>query len=332
LADRCGCGYRHCTADGPHTLICAHCATPIEGRRRKFCTDKCARLRWRECDHCGNAFAWQLSGSSEGAFCSRSCAKRTRATYPPRMCDYCHTPFLPHKSNVEGAQYGKVAGGRYCSRACAGLAATVPCTACKGRGGHLPWCDAQYPRSTVYWADCVECGEPFPANRRGRTVCGTACQYRRHYRIRGLDHQRMRSGIVELSAKCVECGVSFRYWGNPENTQRRRTCGKQCGTKRARRLENRRRRARLRAVERVPYDDLSIFERDGWYCRICSGPTRREARGSVSDPAAPTIDHIVPLSKGGADAPWNVQCAHRGCNARKGNGSAGSQLLLQVAV
>ena len=33
----------------------------------------------------------------------------------------------------------------------------------------------------------------------------------------------------------------------------------------------------------------------------------------------PTVDHIVPRSKGGADVPANWQLMCRGCNSKKGN-------------
>lgn len=32
-----------------------------------------------------------------------------------------------------------------------------------------------------------------------------------------------------------------------------------------------------------------------------------------------TVDHIIPLSKGGSDTPSNMQIAHRDCNTKKGN-------------
>jgi 5-methylcytosine-specific restriction endonuclease McrA len=33
---------------------------------------------------------------------------------------------------------------------------------------------------------------------------------------------------------------------------------------------------------------------------------------------SPTIDHILPLARGGTHEPSNVQAAHFGCNAAKG--------------
>ena len=74
-----------------------------------------------------------------------------------------------------------------------------------------------------------------------------------------------------------------------------------------------------RAIENAPsvliVHEL-VFERDGWICQLCADPVdpyerRRRWRAS--------LDHIVPLSKGGSHTYDNVQLAHAGCNSRKGN-------------
>jgi len=77
-----------------------------------------------------------------------------------------------------------------------------------------------------------------------------------------------------------------------------------------------RRRARERDVLVLPYSDQVICERDGWVCQLCRGPVDPRLPRTHRDGA--TIDHIVPISLGGADAPGNVQLAHMGCNASKG--------------
>jgi 5-methylcytosine-specific restriction endonuclease McrA len=38
----------------------------------------------------------------------------------------------------------------------------------------------------------------------------------------------------------------------------------------------------------------------------------------VPHPLAPTLDHIVPLARGGHHTRDNTQCAHFSCNTRKG--------------
>lgn len=77
------------------------------------------------------------------------------------------------------------------------------------------------------------------------------------------------------------------------------------------RAPKRRRAERLREAKRVPIDREAIFERDGWLCGICGEPVE------ASDA---TLDHIVPISLGGADQPSNVRLAHSTCNSRRGDG------------
>lgn len=75
-------------------------------------------------------------------------------------------------------------------------------------------------------------------------------------------------------------------------------------------------RAEEAGVEYVAFDRLSIFDRDGWICGICDDPVDRAME--YPDPMSVSLDHIIPLSKGGSHTPENVQCAHLDCNLRKG--------------
>jgi HNH endonuclease len=65
--------------------------------------------------------------------------------------------------------------------------------------------------------------------------------------------------------------------------------------------------------------DSLIYHRAGWQCQmpecICPDGRRidRSFRGT-SEPWAPTIDHIIPLSEGGQDVLVNKRAAHRQCN------------------
>lgn len=49
-----------------------------------------------------------------------------------------------------------------------------------------------------------------------------------------------------------------------------------------------------------PIRPRDIFERDGWQCKLCEEPIDRAA--AYPAPLSPTLDHIVPLAKGGAHA------------------------------
>ena len=60
-----------------------------------------------------------------------------------------------------------------------------------------------------------------------------------------------------------------------------------------------------------------VLERDGYICQLCSEPTEPDA-----DPLSdwyPTVDHIVPRSKGGTHDAKNLRCAHRWCNSVRGD-------------
>lgn len=77
-----------------------------------------------------------------------------------------------------------------------------------------------------------------------------------------------------------------------------------------------RRKARLRgAAVGEPPSLWAIYERDGGRCALCLGDVDRTIRWP--DGRAASIDHIVPVSRGGTDGSSNVQLAHLVCNIRK---------------
>lgn len=80
-----------------------------------------------------------------------------------------------------------------------------------------------------------------------------------------------------------------------------------------------RRRARKRGATIEHVDLAVVIARDKGLCGICG---KKVKATDIS------IDHILPLSQGGAHAMYNVQLAHRRCNTLKGAGRLPSQLRL----
>src|SRR5690606_30426659 len=84
---------------------------------------------------------------------------------------------------------------------------------------------------------------------------------------------------------------------------------------------NHQRRARKASLPHEDINPWDVFDRDGWICQLCLEPIWLVVKGY--HPKAPSLDHIVPISDPRPDNPghvWsNVQLAHFGCNARKGN-------------
>jgi len=70
--------------------------------------------------------------------------------------------------------------------------------------------------------------------------------------------------------------------------------------------------ARVRGVDLNDVGDL-----DDWTCYLCRGPVDRTMRMPAA--GAPTVEHVLPGSRGGNDHPTNLRLAHYACNLSKGD-------------
>lgn len=113
---------------------------------------------------------------------------------------------------------------------------------------------------------------------------------------------------------CDRCGVTFMG-----NKRRWRYCTRECfsANKNAANWKHYAlRRSRKAAALVESFDRREIFERDGWICKLCDTPVDRDAQWP--DPLMASLDHIVPLARGGEHSRANAQTTHLGCNVRKG--------------
>lgn len=60
-----------------------------------------------------------------------------------------------------------------------------------------------------------------------------------------------------------------------------------------------------------------VFERDAWTCYLCD--TILDPEAERFDPLSPTIDHVIPLAKGGDHSLTNARTACLRCNSIKGD-------------
>ncbi len=77
------------------------------------------------------------------------------------------------------------------------------------------------------------------------------------------------------------------------------------------------RRARKNDTSFEKFDPLEIFERDNWTCGICKNPIDSKLKWPNS--LSVSLDHIIPLSRGGTHTKENCQAAHLACNIQKGS-------------
>lgn len=161
---------------------------------------------------------------------------------------------------------------------------------------------------------CRGCGTAFaPSTLRGgpRKFCTAECR-------RGFD----AANPCLHSKTCQQCGKGFK------GPIVRRFCSSQCASDsfkgrdavraRVRHIAAlQRRRMRLAQVPCEDFSVIEIFERDGWMCAICGHAVDKKLR--YPDPMCASLEHRIPISRGGKHTWANVACSHLGCNVNKGN-------------
>lgn len=154
-----------------------------------------------------------------------------------------------------------------------------------------------------------------------------------HEEFRAQASARLRAAYYSSNPvkKCKICGVEYcNLFGRQSS---KRTCSDECsrilGAKRRRRKCATRRARKKHAPLGVAFDPVEVFERDGWVCHLCGKTTLRDKIGTAH-PRAPTLDHILPLARGGSHSRSNTACAHRACNNRKGTAPGGQFSLLSL--
>lgn len=127
----------------------------------------------------------------------------------------------------------------------------------------------------------------------------------------------------KIRGVCVVCGKPFETL-NPAQ----KTCSKECGKK----------LAYSRKDKRIPKEQLkdkditleALFRRDFGVCYLCGKKCDWEdRRGNITGDNYPSIDHVIPISKGGLHSWDNVMLAHFKCNVKKSD-SVDNTLLNKV--
>ena len=122
-----------------------------------------------------------------------------------------------------------------------------------------------------------------------------------------------RLAVNFREGECVVCGKTFTTY-NPQQ----KTCCSECGKK----LSYARKQKRIPKAQMIDKDITleALYRRDSGVCYLCGGQcdwsditVERNCVGNNY----PSIDHIIPVSRGGLHAWNNVRLAHFGCNLEK---------------
>lgn len=260
-----------------------------------------------KCNHCAAEF---VPNRKTSKFCSKVCKDESyrlilieRRKLNPNLgkcakhgdCKHCDKPFTYYQTKTAD----------FCSRACSAVYRSER-TAPK--------------HSELHLAECSLCLKDF-TSRYKKSVCNSCVSNK----SQGVIYSIIK-GTRER--QCNHCSVSFSVIGSNHHAQ---TCSVECLNE-IKRAERRKYKARRRAVERGAkadtFDPIDIFKRDKWKCQCCKVKLKPINRG-LNLPLSPELDHITPLSKGGAHTRANTQLLCRSCNnAKSNNHFEGEQMLL----
>jgi 5-methylcytosine-specific restriction endonuclease McrA len=153
---------------------------------------------------------------------------------------------------------------------------------------------------------CSQCGADISHRRIDARFCGVLCSNVSRGAQRGDAYP---SRICALAG----CGVEFTPW----HSKQARSEGRVPPRGDRQRDNDHRRRARMHGARNGGSVFLTdILDRDGDLCALCGALV--DLTLSYPEPLSKSVDHIVPLSRGGAHEPSNCQLAHLRCNLSKG--------------
>lgn len=162
--------------------------------------------------------------------------------------------------------------------------------------------------------ECIRCDKVFIANSEIRVHCDECIK-----RIKEEEHNRRKLWEDKI-IKCEECGQAFQMKGI-----KNKYCSKKCLNKDMDKISKLRKNKRVKRNGRIDYNITlnKLIKKDDKVCRICGELINekdyiinKEGNFEVGQ-GYPSIDHIIPVSKGGTHTWDNIQLAHHQCNSIK---------------
>lgn len=333
-------------------------------KQEQYCSDDCKNVAWltrtqatigaktRTCLNCGQSFVAKYSSQK---WCSHVCSRKS--VMEVLECNKCGTKFIPKHDQQ-----------KYCSLNCRQNVGfiTKQCSECgeKFGGGRASNLHSKCAKCLVSQRThiCYGCGKTFirpnsPKDSgkycshecyiRGRygertepvqpevklcTICQNVVSRRAAKRCSAECDKEHKRRQARKERFCADCGKSVH-----KNWKRR--C-EECDTRHV--AQNHQNNLAALSARKAKFRGAStdrfgrritlkrLLQRDGDKCAICGQKT--DISADHSDNAYPSIDHIVPVSHGGAHIWSNVRVVHRGCNTKRGNRSRDIQMALPMVL
>lgn len=158
------------------------------------------------------------------------------------------------------------------------------------------------------WKCCLFCGNAFCSTSFQSKFCGHC----RQPRLTLL--QKMSRGTLQ-EFTCEECGGVFHRLTSGNLAY----CSNNCSSRHSRRKQRAIRRARKQStfMEKQALSWKDVFNKHNGICVQCGCKCTKPDNTSISRPTDATLDHILPLAKGGWHARANAQLLCFRCNSAK---------------
>lgn len=234
------------------------------------------------CEFCGKETTAGTRGLPK-RFCSKEC-RSPRKTERATHCCQCGIELIPSKTGR-----AKIA----CSKKCLDKRKSEKLKQARQRT-----------------KSCHYCKVDFVTGSNKQKFCSVDCRRKQHK----IDHPHQRN----TEPKKIVCGWCGQIVIVPPSFTSHKKYHPEC------KVQARRARYRIKTVKRQSLTVIpsrlsadQIVAQMGAVCGICKDPIdltlKRTSKMGL------TVDHIIPLSRGGQDTLDNMQPAHWVCNVKKGN-------------
>lgn len=202
-----------------------------------------------------------------------------------------------------GTTDARVKQPKYCKVEDCGMELKIP----YGRG----MCARHYSKwrihgDPLYTAPLLNIGECLVEGcEMAREVKGWCSKHYTRWSRYGDPEQTLQESFV-----CSICGID--YMAGPRQWK---CCSAECATVATEQRRDRRLR-QIAATSIEPFTRSEIFERDNWVCHICGDPIQRSAKWP--SPGSASLDHVIPIARGGEHTRANTAASHLRCNVSKG--------------
>lgn len=201
-----------------------------------------------------------------------------------------------------------------------------------------------------YTITCAHCNRTASVDRPGAQYCSLSCSTLNHNIVRrqareltrrarllpvpytGPPFKRPEREVPHVhgrarwrTGQCRICTKWYTHWNVDV------TCSPDCQRELHRdwqRMARGRRRALKKDAFVANVYRRKVFEADGYRCHLCNRKT--DPTKQAPHPRAPTLDHVIPLARGGTHEPANVRTACFLCNCLKSDRGGGEQFALAL--